>query len=257
MAQDSRTGRAEGWRTWCSVASTPPPSSSDVVAQKLGAAADPRAKLLRKRRWALRAGWFFTFSSAFWVGVTVLLASWSHPRVGAADPVADRCGGCISRHAVVATLPLAQGHAAAAGTHCQTATAVGIGGPRSPWRRWRRPSGDWFSLLGVMERGQMLPDDELREVASAANQTAATMTATARRGGVDGAGRQRGSAIAVPTWRPPSARSSPSWIVGRDSTTKWSPPQRNWCRRPTPGRCRVRRCRRSATGTNLPTPPIG
>jgi hypothetical protein len=36
-----------------------------------------------------------------------------------------------------------------------------------------------FALLGVMQRGQMLPDDELREVTAAANQTAATMAATA------------------------------------------------------------------------------
>ena len=36
-----------------------------------------------------------------------------------------------------------------------------------------------FSLLGVMERGRMLPADELRDVAAAANQTAATMAATA------------------------------------------------------------------------------
>jgi hypothetical protein len=36
-----------------------------------------------------------------------------------------------------------------------------------------------FSLLGVMERGRMLPADELRELTAAANQTAATMTATA------------------------------------------------------------------------------
>jgi hypothetical protein len=36
-----------------------------------------------------------------------------------------------------------------------------------------------FSLLGVMQRGRMLPDDELREVTLAANQTAATMAATA------------------------------------------------------------------------------
>jgi hypothetical protein len=36
-----------------------------------------------------------------------------------------------------------------------------------------------FSLLGVMQRGEMLPDDELREVMLAANQTATTMTATA------------------------------------------------------------------------------
>ena len=36
-----------------------------------------------------------------------------------------------------------------------------------------------FSLLGVMERGRMLPADELRELTAAADQTAATMTATA------------------------------------------------------------------------------
>lgn len=36
-----------------------------------------------------------------------------------------------------------------------------------------------FSLLGVMERGRMLPPDELADVISAANQTAATMAATA------------------------------------------------------------------------------
>ena len=36
-----------------------------------------------------------------------------------------------------------------------------------------------FSLLGVMERGRMLPADELRELSAAANQTAATMVATA------------------------------------------------------------------------------
>ena len=36
---------------------------SDVLAQKLNAAADPRAKLVRKRRWALRLGLFFTVSA--------------------------------------------------------------------------------------------------------------------------------------------------------------------------------------------------
>ncbi len=36
-----------------------------------------------------------------------------------------------------------------------------------------------FSLLGVMERGRMLPVDKLRELTAAANQTAATMAATA------------------------------------------------------------------------------
>jgi hypothetical protein len=37
----------------------------------------------------------------------------------------------------------------------------------------------FFSLLGVMERGRMLPPGELRELTAAANQTAATMAATA------------------------------------------------------------------------------
>jgi hypothetical protein len=37
----------------------------------------------------------------------------------------------------------------------------------------------FFSLLGVMERGRMLPADELRELTAAANLTAATMAATA------------------------------------------------------------------------------
>ena len=36
-----------------------------------------------------------------------------------------------------------------------------------------------FSLLGVLERGRMLPAEELRELSAAANQTSATMAATA------------------------------------------------------------------------------
>ncbi len=52
---------------------------ANVVAEKLNAAADPRAKLMRKRRWALRLGVFFAVSSLLWVAVTALLASWSTP----------------------------------------------------------------------------------------------------------------------------------------------------------------------------------
>ena len=33
-----------------------------MVADQLNAAADPRARLLRKRRWALRLGLFFRFA---------------------------------------------------------------------------------------------------------------------------------------------------------------------------------------------------
>ena len=35
---------------------------SGALAEKLSAAADPRAKLLRKRRWAARLGVFFTLA---------------------------------------------------------------------------------------------------------------------------------------------------------------------------------------------------
>jgi len=37
----------------------------------------------------------------------------------------------------------------------------------------------FFSLLGVMERGNMLPADEIRELTAAANKSSAAMTATA------------------------------------------------------------------------------
>ncbi|MFI5270376.1 MAG: hypothetical protein ACHQ7M_23605, partial [Chloroflexota bacterium] len=51
--------------------------AADVVAHRLSQAADPRARLLRKRKWALRLGLFLVFATVFWIGVTALLASWN------------------------------------------------------------------------------------------------------------------------------------------------------------------------------------
>ena len=79
MAVNSRAGRPEAWRTLVQRGVDTAAEWSDVLAEKLNAAADPRAKLMRKRRWALRLGLFFTVSCVFWVGVTALLASWSTP----------------------------------------------------------------------------------------------------------------------------------------------------------------------------------
>src|SRR3982074_2838957 len=79
MAVNSRTSRPEAWRSPVQRGVHPAAAFTNVVAEKLNAAADPRAKLMRKRRWALRLGLFFTVSSVFWVGVTALLASWSTP----------------------------------------------------------------------------------------------------------------------------------------------------------------------------------
>jgi hypothetical protein len=179
MASDSRTGRQEAWRTLVQRGVDTAAEFSDVVAQRIGAAADPRAKLLRKRRWALRAGLFFTFSTGLWIVVTGVLASWAViPAWVLPIPASIAVGA-----AFLATLSFIRYRWLRRS-------------PLPPERRSRRlpPWGSaarqpiaaltsaergLFSLLGVMERGRMLPADELRDVVAAANQTAATMTATA------------------------------------------------------------------------------
>jgi hypothetical protein len=179
MSADPRTGRHEAWRTLVQRGVDTAAEFSDVVAQRLGAAADPRAKLLRKRRWAMRAGVFFTFSTGLWIAVTGVLASWDVvPAWVLPIPGAIAVGA-----AFLATLSFLRYRWLRRS-------------PLPPERRVRRlpPWGSsarqpiaaltsaergLFSLLGVMERGRMLPADELRDVVAAANRTAATMTATA------------------------------------------------------------------------------
>jgi hypothetical protein len=178
MALDSRAGRAEGWRTLVQRGVDTAAELSDVVAQKLGAASDPRAKLMRKRRWALRAAWFFTISSAFWVGVTVLLASWNTPAWALLIPSPIAVGA-----AFLATLSWLR-YRWLKGTPLPPERNVRRLPPwgseaRNPMAALASAERGLWSLLGVMQRGKMLPEDELREVTLAANQTAATMTATA------------------------------------------------------------------------------
>lgn len=153
---------------------------SDVLADKLNAAADPRAKLLRKRRWALRFTVFFTMSSVFWIGVTGLVAAWDVPAWALLIPSPIAVGA-----AFLATLSFLR---------YRWLRREPLPPPRSRATRRLPPRGSaarqsmaalassergLFSLLGVMERGRMLPADELRELTAAANQTAATMAATA------------------------------------------------------------------------------
>ncbi|MEZ0049472.1 hypothetical protein ABIA30_000462 [Mycobacterium sp. MAA66] len=151
---------------------------SDVLARKLGAVSDPRAKLLRKRRWALRFGLLFAGGTLLWIGVTALLAVWSTPWW------ALLITGII------------------AGVSAFPATLFFLryrwlrGEPLPPERsvRWLPPRGSaaygpmttlssaergLFALLGVIGRGQMLPADELAEVTAAANHTARALAATA------------------------------------------------------------------------------
>ncbi len=153
---------------------------SDVLAQKLNAAADPRAKLVRKRRWALRLALFFTVSSVFWVGVTALLASWSTPAWALAIPAPIAVGAAFLatlaflRYRWLRSEPLPPQRSRDARRLPPWGSAA-----RQPMAALAASERGLFSLLGVMDRGRMLPAEELRELTDAANQTAATMAATA------------------------------------------------------------------------------
>lgn len=151
---------------------------SDVLARKLDAVADPRAKLLRKRRWALRLGLLFAAGTAFWVAVTALLAVWSTPWW--ALLITGIIAGVTAFPAVLLLFRYRWLR----------------GEPLPPQRsvRWLPPRGSsaygpmstlasaergLFSLLGVIERGGLLPVDELAEVTASANRTASALAGTA------------------------------------------------------------------------------
>src|SRR3954464_11090403 len=160
MAVDPRTGRHEAWRSLVQRGVDTAAEFSEGVAQRLGAAADPRAKLLRKRRWAMRAGLFFTFSTCLWRAFPRVLASWE----GVPAWVLPIPGAIAVGAAFLATLSFLR--------YRWLRRA-----PLPPERRVRRlpPWGSaarqpmaaltsaergLFALLGVMERGRMLPPDE-------------------------------------------------------------------------------------------------
>jgi hypothetical protein len=153
---------------------------AEVAAEKLNAAADPRARLLRKRRWALRLAIFFTISTVFWIIVTGLLATWTVPvwvllitgviAAGAAAPATL----LWLRYRWLRAEPLPPPRQV-------------IGRRLPPHGSAARPSMSalgasergFRSLLGVIERGRMLPPEEIRELTAAADRTAGTMAATA------------------------------------------------------------------------------
>ncbi|MCV7218944.1 hypothetical protein H7J51_27160 [Mycobacterium crocinum] len=153
---------------------------ADVAAQKLSAVSDPRARLLRKRRWALRLGAFFSFATVFWVAVTGLLATWSVPVWGLIITGVIAAGA-----AVPATLFLLR-YRWLRGEPLPPQRQVS-GRRLPPHGSVARPSMSalgasergFHSLLGVMQRGNMLPPEEIRELVAAADRTAATMAATA------------------------------------------------------------------------------
>ena len=153
---------------------------SDLVARKISAAADPRARLLRRRRRALRWGLIFTAGCLFWIVVTGVLAAW-----GWFALLLEITGGVAVVMAIPATLLLLR-------YRWLKAEPLPAQRPASP-RRLPPPGSaarpamyalgaserGFFSLLGVIERGSMLPTAEIRDLSAAASRTSAAMAATA------------------------------------------------------------------------------
>ncbi|MGE2836680.1 phage shock envelope stress response protein PspM [Mycobacterium sp. SMC-4] len=153
---------------------------SELVADKLSAAADPRAKMLRKRRWALRLGVFLALSAVFWIGVTALLAAWSTPVWALFIPSPIAVGAAFLSTLAFLRYRWLRGEPLPP-PRTRTARRLPPWGSaaRQPMTSLAASERGLYSLLGVLERGHMLPADELREIRVAAEQTAATMAATA------------------------------------------------------------------------------
>jgi len=153
---------------------------SDWAAHKISAAADPRTRLLRRRRRALRWGLIFAAGCLFWAVLTVLLAAW-----GWFALLLEITGLIAAVQAIPATLLLLR---------YRWLRSEPLPARRPANVRRLPPHGSaarpamsalgasergFFSLLGVMERGAMLPSAEIRDLTAAARRTSAAMAATA------------------------------------------------------------------------------
>lgn len=172
--------RPEAWRSMMQRGVDTAAELSDVVANKLHAAADPRAKLLRKRRWALRLGLFFVVTCVFWVLVTALLAAWATPFWVLIITGAVAAGAMFPATLLFLRYRWLRGEPLPpARTRTSRRLPPWGSAARQPMTALIASERGLFSLLGVLERGQMLPADELRELTVTADRTAATMAATA------------------------------------------------------------------------------
>jgi hypothetical protein len=153
---------------------------SDFVAQKISAAADPRARLLRRRRRALRWGLIFSAGCLFWAVVTAVLAAW-----GWFALLLEITGLIAVVQAFAATLLLLRYRWLRAEPlpPKRPASTRRLPPPGSAARSAMFALGaserGFFSLLGVIERGNMLPTAEIRDLTAAANRTSAAMAGTA------------------------------------------------------------------------------
>jgi MFS family permease len=182
MAVEFGRGAARGgpWRTLLQRGFDTASDFSELVAEKISAATDPRARLLRQRRRALRWGLIFAVGTVFWAVVTALLAAW-----GWFALLLVITGSIAVAEAIPATLLLLRYHWLRDEPlpAQRPASTRRLPPPSSAARPAMYALGaserGFFSLLGVMERGQMLPAAEIRDLTAAANKSSTAMAATA------------------------------------------------------------------------------
>lgn len=153
---------------------------SGLVFDKINAATDPRARQLRRRRRALRWAWVFTAGCMFWTAVTAILAAW-----GWFALLLQITGAVAVICVIPATLlffryywlksePLPSQRPATP----RRLPPVGSAARPAMYALGASERG-FFSLLGVIERGDLLPADEISDLADAAKRTSSAMSATA------------------------------------------------------------------------------
>src|SRR5271168_3939689 len=173
-------GRNSAWRTLLMRGLDTASDLSELVIQKISAATDPRERQLRRRRRALRWGLIFSAGCVFWGAVTAILAAW-----GWFALLLEITGGVAVVQAMIATLLLiryrwlkADPLPAQRPTNIRRLPPPGSAARPSMYALGASERG-FFSLLGVLERGAMLPADEIAGLTAAANRTSAAMVATA------------------------------------------------------------------------------
>ena len=201
-------GRNSAWRTLLMRGLDTASDLSELVVQKISAATDPRERQLRRRRRALRWGLIFSAGCVFWAVVTAILAAW-----GWFALLLEITGGVAVVQAMIATLLLIRYRWLKADPlPAQRPTNMRrLPPPSSAARPAMYALGaserGFFSLLGVMERGNMLPDSEITRADRGGQKELGRDGGHRRGGGVDGAGGQCARRSRARIWRPPSTRS--------------------------------------------------
>ena len=168
------------WRTLLQRGLAAAAGLSEVLARRLGEAADPRARQLRRRRRALRWALIFGAGCLFWAAVTALLAAW-----GWFVLLLQITSALAAVQAVPATLLLFRYR----WLRSEPLPSAQPGGARRlpPPGSAARPAmcalgaseRGFRSLVGVLERGAMLPVTEIKDLTAAADRTSAAMAVTA------------------------------------------------------------------------------